>query len=170
MKTEQLTLLTASLLVANVAAGWVKLEWGSSSPGAFPPDRFAVGKEHWKTLEEGTGAFLPGGGENKAGHLEKGHTRWAHQLGMGNVLWEMYHTTIPNLWENGPDDEGHGDIIATLRSFINRWVKVGVRWLQRLCAQAPVYVTAGAPALVLKLSHTAALTVIFEWFHQVSFL
>lgn len=34
-----------------------------------------MGKEGWETAEKGPGAFLPGGGENEVGHLEKVHKR-----------------------------------------------------------------------------------------------
>lgn len=133
-----------SLLVANVAVSWIKLEWGSSSPGAkspaFPPGRFAVGQEHWETAGKGPGAFLPGGGESEAGRLTA-HKRWGHQLSVGSVLWEMYHTIVPKLRKNGPDEEGHRDTsITSLRSFIDRLVKVGVRWLQRLCVHRCMYI------------------------------
>lgn len=131
-----LRLLMGSLLVANVAVSSVKLEWGSSSPGpkspAFPPGRLAVGKEHWETAGETPGAFLPGGGEREAGHLEKAHKRWVHQPSVRNVLWEM----VPKLRKNGPGEEGHRDtgITTSLRSCIGTSVKVRVRWPQRPCA------------------------------------
>lgn len=84
-----------------------------------------------------------------------------HQLSVGNVLWQMYHTMVTKLRNNSPG-EGHGDIsITTLHSFINRLVKVGVRRLRTLCAQVHVYMTASATSLVL--NHCpATLAIIFD--------
>lgn len=115
----------APSLAANVAACWVKLQWGSSCPGEKVLLYLLAGLWWERSTGKRQGKDVKPFSQRKV----KAHKIWVLQVSVGNVLWKMYSKSWPQSSEEMFQMKNTGTPCCPS---VDGLMKSGLRWLQRL--------------------------------------